>query len=40
MDTHSYLAGIASRLDCPPVLINGVADHGHLLGWDESYVLD
>lgn len=30
-DTHSYLAGIASRLDCHPVLINGVEDHVHLL---------
>ena len=31
MDTHSYLAGISSRLGCHPVLINGVDDHVHLL---------
>ena len=31
MDTHSYLAGISSRLGCHPVLINGVEDHVHLL---------
>jgi len=30
-DTHSYLAGISSRLGCHPVLINGMADHVHLL---------
>ena len=29
--THSYLAGIALKLGCPPVLINGVEDHVHLL---------
>ena len=31
IDTHSYLAGISSRLGCHPVLINGVEDHVHLL---------
>lgn len=30
-EMHAYLAGICLKLGCPPVLINGVADHVHIL---------
>jgi putative transposase len=28
---NAYMAGILKRLKCPPILINGVADHVHVL---------
>jgi REP element-mobilizing transposase RayT len=28
---HAYLAGILQRIDCEPILINGVEDHVHIL---------
>lgn len=28
---HAYIAGILKQLDCPPILINGVEDHVHVL---------
>jgi REP element-mobilizing transposase RayT len=30
-DMHAYLAGISRGVDCPVVLVGGVADHVHLL---------
>lgn len=30
-ETHAMLGGIAKRLNCPPVLVGGVADHVHVL---------
>lgn len=30
-ETHAMLGGIANRLNCPPVLVGGVADHVHIL---------
>jgi len=30
-DVHSYLAGIAKRLGCEPISVNGMPDHVHLL---------
>ena len=30
-DLHSFLGGISKTLDCPPVIVGGVADHVHLL---------
>ncbi len=29
--THAYLAGICKNLQCPSLLVGGVADHVHLL---------
>jgi REP element-mobilizing transposase RayT len=29
--THAYLAGICRNLDCPTIVVGGVADHVHLL---------
>ena len=29
--THRYLAGICKNLDCPALLVGGIADHVHLL---------
>ena len=28
---HSYMAGILQKIDCEPILINGVEDHVHIL---------
>jgi len=28
---HSYMAGILRKIDCEPILINGVEDHIHIL---------
>ena len=28
---HAYLGGISKQLDCPPLVVGGVADHVHLL---------
>ncbi|HEX2878940.1 MAG TPA: IS200/IS605 family transposase [Polyangiaceae bacterium] len=28
---HRYMSGVLSKLDCPPVLINSVEDHVHIL---------
>jgi REP element-mobilizing transposase RayT len=28
---HAYMAGILKKLACPPLLINGVEDHVHML---------
>lgn len=30
-ELHAYLGGILTNLDCPPLIIGGVADHVHLL---------
>jgi REP element-mobilizing transposase RayT len=30
-NTHRYLGGILTQLDCQPITIGGVADHVHLL---------
>lgn len=30
-DTHSYIAGITKRLECPALEIGGVSDHVHML---------
>ena len=30
-ETHAYLAGVTAQLDCPAVIVGGVADHVHLL---------
>jgi REP element-mobilizing transposase RayT len=30
-DMHSYIAGVSARLDCPALVVGGVADHVHLL---------
>lgn len=30
-ETHAYLGGVSKQLDCPPVIVGGVADHVHLL---------
>jgi putative transposase len=30
-ELHRYLGGILSRLDCQPILVDGVEDHVHLL---------
>ncbi len=30
-DLHRYLGGISARLDCPTLIVGGVADHVHLL---------
>lgn len=30
-DLHSFLGGTSKTLECPPVLVGGVADHIHLL---------
>ena len=31
-ELHAYLGGISKTLDCPPIIVGGVADHIHLLG--------
>lgn len=28
---HSYLGGVSKTLQCPPIIVGGVADHCHLL---------
>ncbi len=28
---HAYLGAVSKQLDCPPVIIGGVADHVHIL---------
>lgn len=28
---HAYIGGVSATLDCPPVLVGGVADHVHVL---------
>ncbi len=30
-ELHRYLGGISARLDCPPLIVGGVADHVHVL---------
>ncbi|MCW1884532.1 IS200/IS605 family transposase [Luteolibacter flavescens] len=30
-ETHAYLSGISSKLDCPTILVGGVQDHVHIL---------
>ena len=30
-EMHSFLGGVSKHLDCPPVIVGGVADHVHLL---------
>ena len=30
-EVHKYLGGISKNLDCPPIIVGGVADHVHLL---------
>ncbi|HEY2572817.1 MAG TPA: IS200/IS605 family transposase, partial [Verrucomicrobiaceae bacterium] len=30
-ELHAYMAGILKKLECPAILINGVADHVHVL---------
>ncbi len=30
-ELHRYLGGISVRLDCPTLIVGGVADHVHLL---------
>jgi REP element-mobilizing transposase RayT len=29
--SHRYLGGILARLDCPPIIVGGTADHVHFL---------
>jgi putative transposase len=31
MEMHRYLAGISANLECPAIIVGGVADHVHLL---------
>jgi REP element-mobilizing transposase RayT len=31
-ELHAYLGGVSKTLDCPPLIVGGVADHVHLLG--------
>ena len=28
---HAYLGGVSKTLDCPPIIVGGMADHVHLL---------
>ena len=30
-ETHTFLGAVSKQLDCPPVIVGGVADHVHLL---------
>jgi REP element-mobilizing transposase RayT len=30
-ECHAFLGGISKQLDCPPLIVGGVADHVHLL---------
>jgi REP element-mobilizing transposase RayT len=30
-EAHAYLAGVSAQLDCPAVIVGGVADHVHVL---------
>ena len=30
-EAHAFLGGDSKQLDCPPVIVGGVADHVHLL---------
>lgn len=30
-EVHAYLGGISKKLDCPPLIVGGVADHVHIL---------
>ncbi len=30
-ELHRYLAGILAHLDCQPLIVGGIEDHGHLL---------
>lgn len=30
-EVHSYLGGVSKQLDCPPIIVGGVADHVHIL---------
>lgn len=30
-ETHAFLGGVSKQLDCPPVIVGGVANHVHLL---------
>jgi REP element-mobilizing transposase RayT len=29
--THAYLAGASNKHDCPAIIVNGMADHVHIL---------
>ncbi len=31
VELHRYLGGISARLDCPTLIVGGVADHVHIL---------
>ena len=31
-EAHAYIGGVSKTLDCPPLIVGGVADHVHLLG--------
>ena len=30
-ETHAFLGNVSNKLDCPPVIVGGVADHVHIL---------
>ena len=30
-EMHSYLGGVSRSMDCPPIIVGGVADHVHIL---------
>lgn len=30
-ETHAFLGGVLTRLDCQPLIVGGVADHVHIL---------
>jgi REP element-mobilizing transposase RayT len=30
-EMHSFLGGVSNQLDCPPVIVGGMADHVHVL---------
>jgi REP element-mobilizing transposase RayT len=37
---HAYMAGILRKIKCPPVLINGVQDHVHILTYRHPTVCE
>ncbi len=37
---YAYMAGILKKLKCPPVLINGVEDHVHILTYRHPTVAE
>lgn len=30
-ECHAFLGGVSKQMDCPPVIVGGIADHVHLL---------